>query len=218
MDTPTETLGVFEEKKSMYARFNERVKRGREWFMSKAKSPHAERWLGVLSFTESSFFPIAPDLLLLAMLLASAKHWFRLATITTVTSVLGGIAGYYIGALFYDMLGRHLVEFYGFQDEFMSLGKTFADNTFWTIFTAAFTPIPYKIFTIAGGFFRVNLVTFVIASIVGRALRFYAIAYICKLYGHRLGNVIEKYFNAFSLLFVLLIFVGYFFLALNVKL
>lgn len=175
-------------------------------------SPHAERWLGVLSFAESSFFPIAPDLLLIAMLMAEAKRWLRLATITTITSVLGGAFGYVLGLFFYEFPGKQLIALYGFEKEFLSLGGAFADNTFWAIFTAAFTPIPYKIFTIAGGFFRVDFLIFIVASAVGRGLRFYAVAWICHIYGKRLGFLIERYFNAFSFVFVVLIFIGYFFL------
>jgi len=193
------------------------VKRFKNWFLSRAHSPHAQVWLGVLSFTESSFFPIAPDLLLIAMLLAGGERWFRYATITTVTSVMGALFGYFIGAVLYETLGRHFITFYGFEQEFLSLGDAFADNVFWTIFTAAFTPIPYKVFTIAGGFFNVNIFMFVLASITGRALRFYVIAYLCKRYGKKLGFLIEKYFNTFSLIFVLLIFIGYLLLAFNLS-
>jgi membrane protein YqaA with SNARE-associated domain len=179
----------------------------RDWVVHHAKAAHARVWLAGLSFAESSFFPIPPDVLLIAMLIASAKRWVQLASITTIFSVLGGLFGYAIGALFFDVAGEGVVAFYGLEEEMKHVGELFADNTFMAIFLAAFTPIPFKVFTIAGGLFKVPLLLFVLGSLFGRGIRFFVIAFLMKLYGKRIGDALYKYFNwvTFGLLAVVLI-------------
>ncbi len=182
--------------------------RTRKWALRHAEGPHAKFWLSALSFSEASFFPIPPDVLLIAILLANkARRWFYYAFLTTTFSVLGGVLGYGIGYFFFDLFGQQLILFYGLQDQFVYLQNIFKDTTFWAIFAAAFTPIPYKIFTITAGLFNVNFLIFLSASILGRGIRFFAIGFILKHYGEKISGVLYKYFNIFSFatLFILIV-------------
>ncbi len=180
----------------------------RKWAIRHAEGKHAKLWLSVLSFSEASFFPIPPDVLLIAILLANkARRWFYYAFITSIFSVLGGVFGYGIGYFFFGVFGSHIISFYGLQKEFISIKSVFNETTFWAIFAAAFTPIPYKIFTITAGLFNVNFIIFLIASVLGRSIRFFAISIILRLYGPKISNVLYKYFNIFSFIFVLLLII-----------
>ncbi len=170
----------------------------------RAHGAHAQAWLVFFSFTESSFLLIAPDLLLVAMLLAGSERWFYFATLTVAASVAGGIFGYVIGAFFFDTVGIRVVEFYGIMDEIESMKVLFDANAFWTIFIAAFTPIPYKVFVLAGGFFKIDFLIFIVASILGRGLRYYIIAYIVHLYGERVARILLRYFNISAIALVVL--------------
>jgi len=183
----------------------------RTWAVAHAEGSHARFWLSVLSFSEASFFPIPPDILLIAILLANkARRWAYWAAITTLFSVLGGIFGYLIGFAFFGLFGERLIAFYHFQDQFFSLKELFDRNAFLAIFAAAFTPIPYKVFTIAAGLFRLDPLAFFVASILGRGIRFFLIAYLLKYFGETLSRVLYKYFNLISfLVLILLVFLIY---------
>ena len=163
------------------------------------EGPNAGRWLFLISFAESSFFPIPPDLLLMPIVARLRSKWRYYAAITTIASVVGGIFGYLIGALFFNFVGTLLVKTYHLEKELEQVSMLFQQNAFWAIFTAAFTPIPYKIFTIAGGLFRIDSLTFIIASILGRGMRFFAVAYLMKLFGGHIGKLAFKYFNLLTL-------------------
>lgn len=170
----------------------------RDFTLRHAHGPHAAFWLFALAFAESSFFPIPPDVILVAILLAGADRFLYYSTLTTVGSVLGGIAGYGIGYLLFDALGAPLIAWYGLEEEMAEVGKLFAANAFLAIFTAAFTPIPYKVFTIAAGLFKLDLGTFILASLIGRGMRFYAEGILLYFFGARLGALAYKYFNLFT--------------------
>ncbi|VAW11705.1 FIG139438: lipoprotein B [hydrothermal vent metagenome] len=180
----------------------------RSWALRHAEGPHSKFWLSALSFSEASFFPIPPDVLLIAILLANkARQWLYYAFLTTLFSVLGGVLGYGIGYFFFDLFGQQVISFYGLQSQFVYLKDIFNDTTFWAIFAAAFTPIPYKIFTITAGLFNVNFIVFLIASILGRGIRFFAIGFILKHYGEKIANVLYKYFNIFSFVTLLILII-----------
>lgn len=183
-----------------------------KWAVEHANSKHVTLWLSLMSFSEASFFPIPPDVLLIAILLANkAKKWFYYASITAVFSVLGGVFGYFIGQFFFDVFGSSIISFYGLEKEFVNLKNVFNEAAFWTIFTAAFTPIPYKIFTIAAGLFNINFPLFILASLLGRGIRFFIIAGILRAHGTKISSVLYRYFNIFSLVFVVVLIVsGYF--------
>ena len=132
---------------------------------------HAPKYLAIVSFAESSFFPVPPDVMLAPMVLGNRKRAWRLAGLTTVASVAGGIFGYYLGGF-----GEWLVIFYGAQSSLVQVQQWFTDYGIWIILVAGFTPVPYKIFTISAGMMVMSLATFVIASIIGRGARFFLVA------------------------------------------
>jgi membrane protein YqaA with SNARE-associated domain len=155
-----------------------------QWVEDKAQHAHASKALALVAFTESSFFPIPPFVLIIAMLAHEKKpSWVRLAIIGTISSVLGGVAGYFLGKFFYSYIGGPLIAWYGLQSEVASLGAMFKDHVFATIFLASISPAPYKVFTISAGLFSVSLWQFIIASIVGRSLRFFVVSYLSQKYG-----------------------------------
>jgi len=177
----------------------------RNWFVRRADSVHMKTWLALLSFAEATFFPIPPDVLLIPIVAARAHRWMYFALFTTITSVLGGIAGYVIGAFIFEFIGVPIIAFYGLEEGMKTVGKLFADNAFLAIFISAFSPIPYKVFTLSAGFFTISLPIFVVASLLGRALRFFAVAFLAKKFGLLLGRFIFTYFNALSLAVIALI-------------
>ncbi len=177
----------------------------RDWFLKYAESPHMKAWLSFFSFIEAIFFPIPPDLLLIPILIARKDRWIYYASLTTITSILGGIVGYFIGMFLFDMIGEPIIKLYSLEAQVEKVGTLFAENAFLAIFISAFTPIPYKAFTLSAGFFNISFVTFVAASIVGRALRFFMVAFFAQKFGQALGNLIFTYFNIVSLVVAALI-------------
>ena len=175
-----------------------------------ARHPHAERYLGALSFAESSFFPIPPDVMLAPMCLADRARAWRFATITTITSLLGGIAGYAIGYFLFEAVEPWLQEM-GYQDAYLA-GKTWFDQYgVWAVFVAGFSPRPYKIFTIAAGVAALNFPGFVIASFVGRGARFFLVAGLVVAGGERMEALIPRYVEriGWAVVIVAVLAVGY---------
>ncbi len=157
-----------------------------------ARHPHAERYLGGLSFAESSFFPIPPDVMLAPMCLADRAKAWRFATITTISSLLGGIAGYAIGYFLFERIEPWLHEM-GYWPAYLK-GKEWFDNWgVWAVFIAGFSPIPYKIFTISAGVAVLNFPGFVAASLIGRGARFFLVAGLVFAGGERIETVLPKY-------------------------
>ena len=157
-----------------------------------AASRHAPIWLAVISFAESSFFPIPPDALLVPMALARPERAWRLALICTVSSVLGGILGYYIGYALFDVLATPLLRAYHYEAAFARFKDTYAEWGLWVILVKGLTPIPYKIVTIASGAASYNFGIFVAASIVTRGARFFLVATLLHFYGDRVREFIER--------------------------
>ncbi|MCB9809275.1 DedA family protein [Candidatus Nomurabacteria bacterium] len=159
----------------------------KSWVASLARHRFAEPILFFISFAESSFFPIPPDVMLIPMVAANRKKWFRLALITTIGSVVGAIAGYMIGMFLYDAVALPLIQTYHLETQMIAVGAYFDQGAFLAMLISAFTPIPFKIFTIAGGLFRVAFLPFVIASIIGRGARFFFEAFIV----HKAGGYVS---------------------------
>ena len=157
-----------------------------------ARHPKAPRYLGILSFAESSFFPIPPDVMLMPMVLAKPKNWLYLATLTTVTSVLGGITGYFIGLFAFETLQPLIVQ-WGYGEKIELAKSLFEEWGIWIIFAAGFSPIPYKIFTITGGALSMALIPFIFASIIGRGARFFTISALLAWSGPKMEPVILRY-------------------------
>ncbi len=167
------------------------IKKMVSWVEKFAEHKRSEAILFWVAFTESSFFLVPPDVLIIAILSHHIKKaWVRIASITTAGSVLGGIFGYAIGYYFYQFIGLPVIQFYNLEEQVTHVGKLFNDNAFMAILIAAFTPIPYKVFTIAGGLFSINLFTFIVASIMGRGARFFLVAYLSNRFGQRAKQMI----------------------------
>ncbi len=183
------------------------IRRLYDWVLTWANSRYALPALLLLAFTEASFFPIPPDVLLMALALSMPRLSYRYALIATVGSVLGGALGYAIGWGLWDALDQYFYQYVpGVTAEgFSQVGALFAQYDFWIIFAAGFTPIPYKIFTIAAGVFAVNFPVFMLASLIGRGLRFYLVAAMFYYVGQPARALIEKYFNLLSVLVLMII-------------
>lgn len=183
----------------------ERIK---DWLVREAGTKHAQYLLGVLSFIESSFFPIPPDIFLVPMILAHREKWKRLTLIVITTSVAGALLGYVIGVGLWDVVGERIIDIYNLADEMARLTEIYEQQSFWALFLAALTPLPFKVFTIASGVFKMNIFTFVIASIIGRGLRFGVEGYLVYQFGKKLAHTVFHYFNWF-ILFTGLVVIAY---------
>lgn len=180
-----------------------------DWTLSWSETPHATVALFLLAFAESSIFPVPPDVLLIAMVLASRTRWVRLALVCTVGSVLGGIAGYAIGMFLMETVGAWVIRFYHAEKLFEQVRGLYMKYDYWIVFSAAFTPIPYKVFTIASGAFDMNLLGFTLVSFVGRGARFFLVAGLLYLFGAPIKRLIDKYFDLLAILFVVLLVGGF---------
>ncbi len=182
-----------------------RLRRIYDWVLSWAETPYGLPALFLVAFAESSFFPVPPDVLLMALALACPWRAYRYALAAAAGSVTGGMLGYAIGWGAWGIVEPYFYLYVPGVTEagFNRVGELFARYDFWTIFAAGFTPIPYKIFTLAAGAFHLNFPIFVFASLIGRSLRFFLVAALFYYFGRPARLLIEKYFNLFS--FVLLI-------------
>ncbi len=180
-----------------------------DWVMHWADTPYGAPALFGLSFAESSFFPIPPDPLLMALALSKRKSAMMYALNCTIASVLGGILGYYIGYGLFETIGRPIIDFYDAWPIFEQLKSTFNENSFLAIITAALTPIPYKVFTISAGVAGSDMLTFLAASVLGRGLRFGTEGVLIYLFGDPIKAWIDKYFEVLAITFSLLLVLGF---------
>lgn len=179
------------------------------WTLTWASHPRASWALFGIAFIESSFFLIPPDALLIPMTIAKPRRWIWHATIATVGSVLGGIFGYIIGVALWESIGKAVVQFYHFETQMGVVGASYRNHAFLTVFAAAFTPIPYKVITIAAGLFRVSLLTLIAASLIGRGLRFGLVTALLGFFGEPMKQFIERYFDVLSFLFLGILIAGF---------
>ncbi|MEW6711721.1 MAG: YqaA family protein [Candidatus Riflebacteria bacterium] len=188
------------------------IKKLYNWVLSWAETSYAIPALFMLAFAESSFFPIPPDVLLIAMALARPESSLWYSTICTVGSVAGALGGYVIGYAFWQAVGTYFFLYVpGFTEElFNKVCQSYEENSVFIIFTAAFTPIPYKVFTITAGVSKISLLPFVLASIVGRGARFYLLGILFRKFGQQAREFIEKYFNLLTLLVVIIYFLAFY--------
>ena len=185
------------------------LKRFYDWMMRYAAHPYAEWILGAVAFIESSFFPIPPDPLYLAMLMANKKRTWRLAFLCTISSVLGGILGYAIGYLLFSSLGTWIINLYHLQDSFDRFRISFQEWGFWIIALKGLTPIPYKVVTIASGVIQLNMGTFIVASIIARGFRFFLLAALFWRHGSSIQRFLEKNLTWITLFALILLLAGY---------
>ena len=181
------------------------LKRTYNWTLEKAQHKNAKWYLSLISFAESSFFPIPPDILLIPMALASKAKALFYAFICTLFSVLGGILGYAIGYFFYNSVGIYSVELYHLENSFNIFEDYYKEFGILIVLGAGITPFPYKFITIASGVFGLNIFLFIIVSIIGRGLRFYLIAILLYFFGEKIKLIIDKYFNILTILFFILL-------------
>lgn len=180
-----------------------------DWVLHWSTTRYALPALALLSFAESSFFPIPPDVLLIAMVVAVPMKAFRYAAVCSVASVLGGMFGYLLGWQFMELVGTPIVEFYHLQAQWDKIGGWYEKYNAWAVGAAGFTPLPYKVFTLAAGAFQINFPVFVLASLVSRSARFFIVAGLIWKYGAPIKIFIEKYFNILSIVFIILLFAGF---------
>ena len=189
-----------------------------DWVLHWAETPYGPLALFLLAVAESSFFPIPPDALLIALALGVRSKSFKFAAICTVASVLGALLGYAIGYFvwweganeFSVVANFFFTNIPGFTEQlFFQVKELYDEWNFWIIFTAGFTPIPYKVFTVTGGAFDVNIFLFIIASVFGRAGRFFLVAYLIWKFGKQIESFIDKYFNWLAIGFTVLLVGGF---------
>lgn len=180
-----------------------------DWVLSWAKTPYGAWALFLLAFCESSFFPIPPDVLLIAMAVGLPQKSFKFALICSAGSLLGGCLGYLIGWQFMDTLGVKIIELYGLGHKVAYIEALYHRYDAWAIGIAGFTPIPYKVFTISAGAFHINFSVFVLASAVSRSARFFLVGGLIHAFGPRIQTFIDRYFNLLAIIFTILLVAGF---------
>ena len=183
-----------------------------DWVLGWADRKHGPFALSLVSFTEASFFPIPPDPLLMALCLGNPRKSYRFALYCSVFSVLGAAAGYLIGYLVWELVGDFFISHVITAETFAIVGDKYSENAFEAVLAAAFTPIPFKAFTVTAGVFNVDFPAFIAACAVGRTARFAIIAVLLSVFGERMKLLIDKYFNILTVIFFTLLLAGLLFL------
>ncbi|MGD9309164.1 MAG: YqaA family protein [Desulfosarcina sp.] len=176
-----------------------------DWVLHWAATPYGTWALFLLAFAESSFFPIPPDVLLIAMCVARPDRSFKYALVCSLGSVLGGCLGYLIGWQFMTALGMRIIDFYGLTEKVAYIETLYNTYDAWAVGIAGFTPIPYKVFTIAAGMFKINFSVFVLASLASRSARFCIVGGLIYLFGPRIQRFIDRYFDLLAVAFTVLL-------------
>lgn len=179
------------------------------WVLHWAETPYGVPALFLLAFAESSFFPVPPDVLLIALALSIPTRAFRYALVCTVGSVLGGMVGYGLGSVFFDLIGLPILRFYGYEAGYATVKALYDQYGTWAVFIAGFTPIPYKVFTIASGAFHFPFIKFLLASMGSRAARFFLVSTLIWWFGPKIKHFIEKYFELVVVAFTLALIGGF---------
>lgn len=185
------------------------IRRLYDWVLHWSSTPHAVSALFLIAFAESSFFPIPPDVLLITMVIVVPANAVWYAFVCSAGSVLGGMAGYAIGWGIWEAVDNIFIGHIFSQEVFDRVVRAYQDNAFLTVLTAAFTPIPYKVITIAAGVSKISFLTLVIASVIGRSSRFFLVAALLYSFGPMMKEKIEKYFDWFALAFFALLIAGF---------
>lgn len=186
------------------------MRNGKDWMESFANKPYAFQALFVISFIEASFFPLPPDILLLAIAISAPKQGFRAAFWCTIGSVIGGIGGYYIGWGLMEIVGNRIIEFYHAQEAWQKIVEAYnSELGIWFLALASFTPIPYKVATIAAGAVNMEFFSFVGVSLIGRAARFTLVGGLIYFLGPKIKYFIDKYFDKLSIAFAILLIGGF---------
>lgn len=176
----------------MFAKINGWIRALYDWVFALARHRHANSALFGVSFAESSFFPIPPDVMLIPMVLAKRHKWMFYAGLCTLASILGAFLGYYIGAVLFESIGKPILAFYGKEDSFDKIAIWYNTYGGWGVLLAAVTPFPYKVITIFSGATGLNLVTFIVVSVIGRAGRFFLVSGLLYKFGDPIREFIER--------------------------
>ena len=180
-----------------------------DWVLGWADKPGGTLALFILAFCESSFFPIPPDVLLIALAVGAPKKSFRFALVCSAGSILGGCIGYLIGWQFMDIVGNRIIAFYGLSEKVNIIASLYRTWDAWAVAIAGFTPLPYKLFTISAGAFNVNFPVFLISSAASRTLRFILVGGLIYFLGPRIQLFINRYFNILAIVFTILLIAGF---------
>ncbi len=180
-----------------------------DWVLHWAETPYGALALFLLALSESSFFPIPPDVLLIVLSIGAPKKSFKFALICSVGSVIGGCIGYIIGWQFMSGIGEQIIAFYGLNQKFDYIRELYIAYDAWAIGIAGFTPIPYKVFTISAGAFKINLWVFIVASVVSRSARFFLVGGLIYFFGPRIQSFIDNYFNLLAVAFIVFLIAGF---------
>jgi len=180
-----------------------------DWVLHWAETPYGSWALFLLALAESSFFPVPPDVLLIALAISIPAKSFRYALICSAGSLLGGVIGYLIGYQFMDLIGLRIVDFYGLTQQYAAVGDLYNRYNAWAVGVAGFTPIPYKIFTISAGAFKINFIVFFIASAISRSARFFLVGWLIYAFGPEIKLFIDRYFNILAVTFAILLIGGF---------
>lgn len=183
-----------------------------EWTLKWAEHKFAPRMLALLTFAESVFFPIPPDVLLAPMVLAKPNKAWQLASLTTVSSIIGGSVGYLLGYLMFEPWIQPLITEFGYQHRFDTAMNWFSEWGVWVVFIAGFSPIPYKLFTVSAGFLQMAFLPFLFASAIGRGMRFFLVAGIIKWGGSTMEKSLRKWIDVLGWGFLAVIIIAYFIL------
>ncbi len=186
-----------------------RLKRLYQWVLHWAETPYGSWALFLLAVAESSFFPIPPDVLLIALAISKPLKSFKYALICTLGSLVGGVFGYLIGVQFFNLIGEPILNFYGIMDKYYRIQALYMRYNALAVGIAGFSPIPYKVFTIAAGACRIDFWIFMLASAVSRAGRFFLVGGLFRVFGPQIRGWIEKYLNLLTLIFVILLVAGF---------
>lgn len=186
------------------------IRRLYDWTLSLSAHRHALWALAFVSFVESSFFPIPPDLLMIPMILAMPSRAWLIALVATVSSVVGGLFGYFIGAVLFDTVGQWIFDLYGKEDAVTAFNDRFNEWGAWAVLVAGVTPFPYKVITIMSGWTGLSIPVFIVASIVARGLRFFVLAALLWKFGPPIRTFIEKYLGLLFTAFVVLLLGGFY--------
>ena len=185
------------------------LKRLYDWVLHWAETPYGGWALFLLAFCESSFFPIPPDVLLIALAVGKPEKSLKYAAVCTAGSILGAVGGYIIGWQFMAGVGVKIVDFYGLTEKVAYIETLYNQYDAWAVGIAGFTPIPYKVFTITAGAFKINFFVFIVASMLSRAARFFIVGALIYAFGPTIQAFIDKYFNVLAVVFTFLLVAGF---------
>ena len=180
-----------------------------DWCINTAGKPYASWLMGIVSFAESSFFPVPPDVMMIPMSLARPDRAYFYATVCTLMSVAGGLLGYLIGLMLYDSIGQWVIQLYGYGDKVENFRDAYRDYGAWIILLKGLTPIPYKVVTLTAGFAAFSMPLFLALSVVSRGIRFFALAFLLNRYGARARAIIEERLGFWVLVSAATVVIGF---------